>query len=36
MIWGQNGYNSDLVDYYKNVRSWGIALELQTNFGEGG
>ena len=35
MIWGQKGYNSDLVDYYKKVRSWGIALELQSNFGEG-
>ena len=30
MIWGQTGYNSDLVDYYKDVDSWGIALELQS------
>lgn len=35
MIWGQRGYNSDLVDYYKKVNSWGIALELQSNLGEG-
>lgn len=30
MLWGQTGYNSDLVDYYKKVNSWGIALELQS------
>jgi len=29
MIWGQAGYNSDLVDYYKRVKSYGIALELR-------
>lgn len=30
MLWAQTGYNSDLVDYYKNVDSWGIALELES------
>ncbi len=30
MFWGQWGYNSDLVDYYRKVNSWGIALELQS------
>jgi len=29
MIWMQTGYNSDLVDYYKRVKSYGIALELR-------
>lgn len=33
MIWGQSGYNSDLVDYYQDVNSWGFALELQSNDG---
>lgn len=31
MFWGQTGYNSDLVDYYRRVDSWGISLELQSN-----
>lgn len=31
MLWGQWGYNSDLVDYYRKVNSWGIALELQSS-----
>jgi hypothetical protein len=30
MLWGQTGYNSDLVDYYKDVNSWGLSLELQS------
>ena len=30
MLWGQTGYNSDLVDYYRDVDSWGLALELQS------
>jgi hypothetical protein len=30
MIWAQTGYNSDLVNYYKDVNSWGIALELES------
>jgi len=28
MIWASKGYNSDLVDYYKKVTSYGIAIEL--------
>ena len=30
MFWGQTGYNSDLVDYYREVDSWGITLELHS------
>lgn len=30
MLWGQVGYNSDLVNYYVDVDSWGIALELES------
>ena len=30
MIWGQTGYNSDLAQYYKQVSSYGIGLELST------
>ena len=30
MLWGQTGYNSDLVNYYVDVDSWGIALELES------
>ncbi len=30
MIWGQTGYNSDLIDYYEKVDSFGIALELRN------
>ena len=29
-LWGQTGYNSDLVDYYREVDSWGVALELRS------
>ena len=29
-LWGQRGYNSDLVDYYRRVDSWGLALELRS------
>lgn len=29
-LWGQTGYNSDLVDYYRKVDSWGVALELRS------
>ena len=28
MLWGQTGYNSDLIDYYESVESFGLALEL--------
>ena len=31
MIWASKGYNSDLVDYYKNVTSFGIAVEFVTD-----
>ena len=30
MLWLSTGYNSDLVDYYKDVTSFGIAFELET------
>lgn len=30
MVWAQTGYNSDLIDYYQNVDSFGIALELNN------
>lgn len=30
MAWGRTGYNSDLSDYYKDVDSWGVTLELQS------
>lgn len=30
MFWGQTGYNSDLVDYFREVDSWGITLELHS------
>ncbi|MDH5648174.1 MAG: hypothetical protein OEY67_00850 [Gammaproteobacteria bacterium] len=30
MVWGSRGYNSDLVDYYKDVNSWGISLEMRN------
>ena len=30
MLWGQTGYNSDLVNYYRQVDSWGITLELHS------
>jgi outer membrane phospholipase A len=30
MFWGQKGYNSDLVDYYQKVKSWGVTLELNS------
>ena len=33
-LWVSDGYNSDLVDYYKSVRSWGIALELRNYLDE--
>ena len=33
ILWGQTGYNSDLVDYYRDVNSWGVALELQSYAG---
>ena len=29
MIWIQTGYNNDLVDYYKRIKSYGVALELR-------
>jgi len=30
MLWFSHGYNSDLVDYYRQVSSAGVALELKT------
>ena len=30
MFWYSRGYNSDLVDYYKDVTSYGISFELKT------
>lgn len=30
MFWYSKGYNSDLVDYYKNIESFGIAMELRS------
>ncbi len=29
-IWGQRGYNSDLVDYFRKTDSWGVTLELNS------
>ncbi|NND67534.1 MAG: hypothetical protein HKN19_08105, partial [Halioglobus sp.] len=29
-VWGQRGYNSDLVDYYQKTDSWGVTLELNS------
>lgn len=28
ILWASSGYNSDLVDYYRKVSSWGIAVEI--------
>lgn len=30
MVWAQQGYNSDLAQYYKDVDSYGLAFELET------
>lgn len=30
MFWYAKGYNSDLIDYYRNVESYGIAVELRS------
>ncbi len=30
MLWGSRGYNSDLVDYYKRIDSWGFSFELRN------
>ncbi|MBI3994420.1 MAG: phospholipase A [Nitrospirae bacterium] len=30
MVWWSDGYNSDLVDYFKRVRSHGFSVELRT------
>lgn len=30
MLWASRGYNSDLVDYYESVDSYGISLEMRT------
>lgn len=27
-LWAKTGYNSNLVDYYENVTSWGLGIEL--------
>ena len=32
MFWASRGYNSDLVDYYRRVSSYGIAFELTSFF----
>ncbi|MES2603980.1 MAG: hypothetical protein V4603_03525 [Pseudomonadota bacterium] len=29
-LWTKTGYNSDLVDYYQYVNSWGLGFELMT------
>ncbi len=34
MFWFSTGYNSDLVDYYKEVTSYGISFELKTFIGD--
>lgn len=28
-LWYRNGYNSDLVDYYRKDESWGLALKIR-------
>lgn len=28
-LWYRNGYNSDLVDYYRKDESWGVALKIR-------
>lgn len=30
MLWASRGYNSDLVDYYQNIDSYGISFEMKT------
>lgn len=30
MLWASRGYNSDLVDYYQDVDSYGISIEMRT------
>ena len=32
VIWGQTGYNSSLVDYYRKVDSWGIAAVFRDTY----
>ena len=27
-LWGRSGYNSDLIDYYDYVNSWGLGVEF--------
>ena len=29
-LWSRNGYASDLVDYYRYTKSWGLGIELRT------
>jgi hypothetical protein len=29
-LWSRNGYASDLVDYYRYTKSWGLGFELKT------
>lgn len=29
-VWGQRGYNSDLVDYFIKTDSWGVTFELDS------
>lgn len=32
MFWASRGYNSDLVDYYRRVTSYGFSFELTSFF----
>ncbi|HEY9051835.1 MAG TPA: hypothetical protein VIQ03_09845, partial [Gammaproteobacteria bacterium] len=34
MFWYSRGYNSDLIDYYKDVESYGFAMELRSFIGD--
>jgi len=27
-FWGRSGYNSDIIDYYRQSNSWGLGIEL--------
>lgn len=30
-LWGKTGYNSNLVNYYQHVTSWGLGIELLSH-----
>lgn len=30
MLWVSDGYQSDLIDYYQRIKSWGFAIELRN------